>query len=316
MTTSNSTDFSSTSQQLIADAFANINAYNANEEIPPEDVSLAKRKLNRMIKSWQQLSYHLWVRQRVFLFPQKGKHKYTITSSDTHITTAYLKDEIAVDAVTGASTIITVEALSASVGDYIGIVLDSGYFYWDQINTIVTTTITLKNGNLPSDASIGNKLYTYTEGITQPFDILKMNRLNNVETETPMNKLGDFIYFEQPTKTTESSTPVEWNYDKQRDQAIINLWPQPNTVENLFVLLVSRKIQDVDILTNNFDFPQEWEEAIELNLSVRLAKAFSKNNTQGYIDLKQDAQKALKDALNFDAEDTVIQFEPNLDGSY
>ena len=312
MAVGTTTDFKSTADELIQDAYLQLNVFGLNESIPDENTNISLRILNRMFKSMQQFSEHLWVKQTVTMFPQKDQSEYTF-GSDNITSDDYLNSTLDGDYAAGVGTIVINDAISASADDYIGVVLDDNSFYWDQINTIISKTITFKNGTLPSAASDGNIIYTYTNKLENPWNVYKLNRFESGTNEIPMNKLSNRGYFELPNKSS-TSRPVSYEYDRQRDNAIIRLWPTPAQVDFLIKILIGRRIKDIDLTVNNIDFPQEWEEAIVLNLAVRLARIHQKNGGPKFAELRMSAEEALELALDFDNESTSLFFAPDYTG--
>lgn len=312
MAVSTTTDFKSSADEIIKDSFAHLNVFGENEPIPKESLDIALRILNRMLKSVQQFSEHLWVKQTVTMFPQKSQAKYTFGTD--HITgDDYLESTLDGDYAAGATSIVLNDAISASADDYVGVILDDNSFYWDQIDTILSKTITFKNGSLPSTASDNNTVYTYTNKLENPFDVYKLNRFEDGTNEIPMNPLSVRGYFEQPNKNS-TSRPVSYSYDRQRDAGVIDIWPTPSTVDFLIRILLARRVKDIDLTVNNLDFPQEWEEAIMLNLAVRLARIYQKNTGNNFNELRLAAQESLDLALNFDVENTSMFFAPDYRG--
>ena len=168
---------------------------------------------------------------------------------------------------------------------------------------------------MPSAASENNNVYVYTTRLDEPFNVYSAVRESSDEIDVPMNYLSYEEYFQLPNKTS-SSTPVSYNYDRQLGKAVINVWPVPSDVEYLMKITISRKLQDFVSNPNTPDLPQEWHEAIVVNLAVKLAHAFGRTGTQRYQDLRIEAVESLNKVLTFDSEQGSIFMQPDHRGQY
>jgi hypothetical protein len=257
--------------------------------------------------------YHLWLKETAYLFPQKSQSLYRIsaTSNDNATLTYYLTN-LSSDAVTGATSVVVDDVSNMSVNDYIGIVLDDNSAFWttidsfgggNQVNFPATVT-------LSGDAAAENKVYTYTTKLPNPLNIYSGVRSED-DRDIPLNYLSYEEYFELPNKEDTTSTPVSYNYDRQLNEAVIRLWPNPDTANIVMKFTMSRKIANFDVNSNDPDFPMEWHEAIVYNLAVRLAPAFGKNKDTGYQLLAAEAKAYLENALGFDNELGSIYLKPD-----
>lgn len=312
MAVSNNPDLVVTAADIIRDAYAELNLYGVDENISPADTARGFRVLNRLVKKWQAQQYHLWLKQTVALFTKQNQSLYTLSSSSTdHASDTYYETTLAADAVSGASSIVVTSATNITVGDYIGVILDDNDIFWGTVDGVVTTTVTFTSGQtLPSAASSGKAVYNYTDKLDTPLNVYSaVRRIGN--RDIPMNFLSYEEYFELPNKDDPTNTPVSYNYDRQRNSAVIRLWPMPDNSTVIVKLTISRRIYIFEANSNNPDFPEEWSEPLVLNVAVKLAPAFGKNKGETFTALKMDAQQALKDVLEFDNEPGSIYFQPN-----
>jgi hypothetical protein len=67
----------------------------------------------------------------------------------------------------------------------------------------------------------------------------------------------------------------------------------------------------MDADTDNFDFPQEWEMAIELNLAAYLARRNGVNAVNTQI-IKSDAIMALNQVIGWSVENVSTYFQPEM----
>lgn len=313
MATSGSTDFTSTEQEIIADAFYTLNVYGSEESISAADYSLGRRYLNRMIKAWQAADLHLWLKDTATIFLQKDQRVYELYSQGDHATLSYQETTLDFDYASGSSTFIFSSAISVSIGDYLGIELDSGELYWDTIKTIIDPISVEINGSIPSSASEGLVVYTYQTKLDEPFNVYSAVRESKSEIDVPMNYLSYEEYFQLPNKTS-SATPVSYNYDRQLGKALITVWPVPQNVQYLMKVTMSRKLEDFISNPNTPDFPQEWHEALVTNLAVKMAHSFGRTGTPRFQDLEREAAMCLERVMNFDSEQGSIFLQPDFRG--
>ncbi len=73
-------------------------------------------------------------------------------------------------------------------------------------------------------------------------------------------------------------------------------------------------IEDFDTASNTSDLPQEWEEALIYGLARRLMTRYPPANPATRNEIKELASSTLSQALNFDAEDGSVFFQPHHEG--
>lgn len=313
MATSQNPTFISTKNDIIRDAYAILNIHGADESINASDYELASRFLNRMIKSWMAQGYHLWLKQTAYLFPQKQQVLYRISSSSSdNSTLTYYETTLTDNASTGDDFVIVDDISNISTSDYLGILLNNNELFWTTVDTIgLGNQLNFPSGiTLPSDASSGRKVFSYTNKLDNPLNIYSAVR-SSEGRDIPMNYLSYEEYFQLPNKETSLSTPVSYNYDKQLDEAVIRIWPSPSSADLIIKFTLSRKIYNFDVNSNEPDFPMEWHRAIIYNLAVSIAPAFGKNKDTGFQMLIQQAAIYLNEAAAFDNELGSIYVKPN-----
>jgi len=316
MTVSYDPTFVTTRTDIIEDAYANLNAFGVDEQLDSENYQAANRTLNRMIKSWMAQGYHLWLKETAYLFLNPGQNTYRLASSSSdHATleTDFYSTTLFEDAIVGATSVVVNDASGITAGDYIGVIVDGNDIFWTTVDSKVGTTINFPVGiTLTTAASEGASVFTYTTALPKPLEVYSGVR-NEGDRDIPLDYISNEEWFELPNKDS-SSTPVSFSYDKQLSEAVIRLWPTPNDANTIVKLLLSREIYNFDVNSNTPDFPQEWHEAIVLNLSSRLAFPHRKASDQAYQELKNLAAASLNEALGFDNEQNSIYFQPNFRG--
>ena len=313
MTLSGTTTFESTVQQIIEDAYSECTVLGVDETIDAENLKKSLRLFNRMIKSFQTRGLNLWKKKIGILFLQKDQETYQLYSgsSDHYVDNeSYLQRTLPSDMAVGSLTITTSDTTGMSAGDYIGIQNDDDKFQWSTISSVIDSSDVLINDALTVKASSGNYVYTYTSKLDTPFNIYSANRFSNTNLEVPLNDLSYEDFFDLPNKSN-TGTVNSCNFDRQLSKYIIRLWPVPENVDFQLKFTHTERIQDVTSTTQTIDFPQEWEDAIVLNLAVRIAVMFGKGEGDNFNELKSEANEALNNALAFDSEGGSIFLQPD-----
>jgi hypothetical protein len=100
-------------------------------------------------------------------------------------------------------------------------------------------------------------------------------RINSVRfkrngVETPMQRFTRQEYDDLPVKTT-TGTPTCWHYDRQREAALLYIWPVLASASGeTLEITYEREIEDVE-MSSVADVPGEWWDAVVYGLASRLA---------------------------------------------
>jgi len=322
MATSGSINFTQTRNEIITDALYMINAL-ADDEIAAEsDILLGSRELNRMVKAWEGQGIHLWTQETGILFPQKDQKTYEIYSGGDNSTDsdAYIQTYTTEASISGANSLTVNSSTGMTGGDYIGIQLDDNSLQWSKIDTVVSTTSVRITGTFDDAVNSGAFIYTYTTKLNQPLKIHSANRVqvstnrdNNIDIH--MNYLSYEEYFSL-TNQEQTGIPISWNFVKERDKSILRLWYIPDNVNYLIRFTYTRKIEDFDNSNDNPDLPQEWLDAITINLAYRLLKYFGKNQGDVYASIKAEAESSLQLMLDYDTEKGSVYLRPSIEGGF
>lgn len=146
--------------------------------------------------------------------------------------------------------------------------------------------------------------------------VLEVERKDTDSISVPLNPLSLNEYRALSNKTT-TGTPVNYYFTPNVTDATITVWPVPDATaaaEYTIDITYIAPIDDVNAGTDNFDYPSEWEEAIVLNLAMRLSRRYGGLTPTERAYLKQDASDALDLALSYDTEDVSILIQPDLQG--
>lgn len=312
MAISGSSDYSVNRDEIISHAYRILGSLRAGGTPSADDVTDANVALNIMIKAWQAYGLQLWVIKQATVIPVKGQLIYSLGSAatDDHISLDMNKTEMRIVGVT-SDTIIEVDTtVGMVVADNIGIVLDDGTTHWTTIASITDSDTVVITTGLPSAASITNHIYWYTTKIVRPNELLELYRRNYDDVvDVPLIRLSRTDFFTLSDKNTEG-TPVNFYYDPQLTSTQLQVWPTAGDIfsgNSVFIANIKKPFDDLDSATDDFEFPQEWYEAIVYGLAERLAPMIGYPIPDRQL-LKSEAREYLDLALSFDHEQTDVTF--------
>lgn len=313
MATSGSIDFTVTRDDIIQEALEQLGVLNEGSSPNANQITTMSRTLNMMLKFWQAEHTNLFAVQKMFVFLEKNKHEYNLSSSGDHATTNYIKTQLSADASTSATSISVNSISGISNGDNIGIQLDDGTMFWTTVNGAPSgSTITLSSG-LSGAASADNYVFAYTTKANRPMKILHANILSVDNNEIPVDVITRTEYTDLPDKTTDGQI-TQIYYDPQIGTGKLFVWPETDTVTDVLVLWVQRTLEDLDTASDNVDYPQEWYLPIALNLAMYAANKYGvpSSTIKTIAALAVDAKNT---AEAFDVEDYML-LQPDYRRSY
>ena len=325
MATSGSQNFEQTRNQIILDAYQLIGLYGIGRTVSAEDNSFASNMLNKMVKAWTAKGLHLWEKQEGVLFITPNVAEYTLgnASGDAHATTVA---DLVLTQLNGAhaasATSITVDDTTGmTASDNIGIVTTDKTIHWTTIVSVDTSTTLTITAGLDTAASDDGIVYTYTNKIYKPLRVLDARRRTGIDSgststefDLPLTEISYEEYFELPNKTI-NSIPNQFHYNPRLTSGKLYLFPRPSDGAERIQFSYERMIEDLDNSSDNFDFPQEWQEVLTYQLAVRLGPAFGKG-TKVINEILPVASLMLEDLLNWDAEVSNISLMPDMGYDY
>lgn len=148
---------------------------------------------------------------------------------------------------------------------------------------------------------------TGAEVINRPLEIANVRKIiDSVETEIRIVSRSE--YFNQPDKTTRGK-PVFVYYDKQLGDGVLYVWPAPDSSTDDLKLSYKSYIEDFDSLSDDAEFPVEWEEAIVYGLALRLIPKYEVKGEDA-ARITAMAQDFLMDAETNDSDSGSVYFMP------
>lgn len=325
MATSGTNTFNQTRDQIITDSLVLLGVYGQEDTVSTNDLNFCSNILNKMVKAWEGQGIHLWTSEEATLFFTLGQQKYSLSSSSTDICGDYTIYTTLNTTVSGSS--LTLQPVNPSsnfanivgqitVGDNIGIKLDSGVLFWTTVATTSPTTssVTLTNG-LSGQASAGNNVFSFTNRTNLPLHIPAMRYRTASGYERPIEVMGRTQYMQIPNKDNPGPAN-QWYYAPKVSSAWLYLWPVADDVGSCVTFSYVRKIQDFDSSGDNPDLPQEWLESITYNLAVRVASAYGIATEKLNPDIAEIAKSSLQEMSIWDSEEGDLNIVPSYDYYY
>lgn len=292
------------------------------EGMPISDAQIqdAAKFLNLFVKSIVTRGINLWRYEELTVFPVVGKQKYNIGTGGDHAANNYVKSELSVAAISGASTITVDSATGMLDGDNIGIELDSNTIQWTTINGAPSGNVITLSNNISSAAAIDNHVYTYTNIARRPLLIMSGRYLNENNAATVIGITTRQEYFDLPDKDTQGViNQFYYNPSIQSNPASsygeLYIWPTFENTKSLIQLTTQRALQDLTNGSDNIDFPQEWELGIVMSLAELLLMPYGDLvNDRTAKTVREKSIEFIDMIEAYDEESGYIQMQPDYGG--
>lgn len=305
MATSGSTDFVVNRDDIITETMEIMGVLAAGDSPSADDLTSLGRTLNMVVKAIQAEYQNLFAVQKVYVFLEKNKRQYSLSSSSSdHATTSFVQTALN-GAVSASGTSLIVDSITGiSNGDNIGIELSDGTMHWDTVNGAPSgSTVTITTG-LAGAASDNAVVYAYTTTANRPMKVLNQVLRDKDGRDIPIFRKAREDYVSLPDKTSDGS-PINIYYDPQVSAGQLYVWPETSDTTDYLVLWVQRTLEDFDASTDDADFPQEWYLALAWNLAEYSKTKFGVP-AQLSSTIRKNASALLASAGSFDTEDYIL----------
>lgn len=268
MTTSGSTNWTLTAEQIVLGAFRLLGKRDNHAAATYRSEAL--ESLNGIIRAWQAEGLYLWKIRDITVFLENGKRYYDIGPSGDYAGIDSVKTEIATAASSGASEIEVDSDTGISDGDVIGIELDDGTIQWTTVNGTPSSGTVLIDDVLTDDVAADNHVYAYTSLPARPVRVFSARLIDSNDEETELWLASREEYMQMPDKS-ETGECVMVYIDQRLTNIRAYVWPTCDDVKYRIVLTSAIPPDDFDSTANNADFPPEWMRALRYNLALELA---------------------------------------------
>ena len=310
MTTSNSSDFALTRDQIIQAAALETGDVAEGETLGPTTIDTFGLRLNSWVKSLMANGAKLWAMKQATLFLTVDTASYSLGATGTHCTNTYVQTTLSTAEALGSTSLGLTAFAGMSASDNIGIVLDDGTTHWTTISGAPGATTTIATG-LASAAAAGNVVFTYTTKINRPqrIDGEAAYWRSSAGQDTPVKLISRAEYAQLSNKSS-SGKLVQAFYDPQLINGQLYVWPTPDNAGDVLRFWYERILEDFDSGANTPDFAIEWGEALILGLAHRMAPSAGMTLAERQ-DLERRADKALAIAEGYDRENVSLFFQPD-----
>jgi len=311
MALSNSVNFTMTASELIENSFSKIGIKKMEQPLLAPELQDGLDNLNLMMKAWQAQGLHLWSMEEGVCFLDAGVTNYSLGPTGDHACAEddFIGTDVSTDAIATATVLLVDDTTGMVALDNIGIELDDGTRQWTTIVSVDSATQVTITAALTGAATTGNSVFTYTTLIDRPMRILSFRRKtygydDEIEVKAwPRNK-----YFNQTNKTSQG-TIVNAFYSPQLTDGKVYVWQTASNVNQLLRFTYEKPLDDIDLSTNNLEFPVEWLECISDNLAARLGMIYDVPMEKMQMVTSKAAQ-SLDDMLGWDEEMQSLMISP------
>lgn len=259
-------DFTLTRDELIRRALAKIGVLDTGEVPGQDQIDDAATQLNLIIKEILADGGELWLRSAVTLFLAEGQQTYLIGPSGDHAATQYVDTTLAADA---ADMVLTVaDGSGIKVNDAIGV--KGAMLEWTTVTGINGNDVTVADNIV---AASGARVYAYTDKTQRPRRLLFAYRRNPAGIDTPVGLISRQQYELLADKAT-TGLVNQAHYDRALTNGKLFVWPTGDGDTDKLVLIAEGTIEDVDLSTDNPQFPVEWFNFLVWQLAFEMSYEF------------------------------------------
>jgi len=299
-----------TALTIIKKALRVVGVIDRNQPLSAEDRNYALEAFNDVVLHVQTTYNNLWTMTQAVVLMERGKQFYKCGQGGDRVV---LRDDLRTQTtsaatLTGATVITLSGAVTVQDNDTVGILLESGSFFWTTTAAASSgTSVSLTDG-LPSDSASGARVYIYTDIIDRPLRVLNAQSAWSItDAEIPLEQFSRQEYFDQPDKTTQGQTS-NYYYSPQLTAGELYVWPTAQSNLNVLRMTFIRPI--VTMITNIDapDFPDEWQETLVYMLADRLASEYQLPSDK-QASIRQRLEESLANSLSFDNSSDGLKVE-------
>ena len=272
MTTSGTSSYNPTRDEIVNGALRLINAYSTGMSPTPDQLSNAHSALNLLLKSWMILN-GLWLKVFVEIPLIKDQVIYEIPGC---FGGEGLKKTVTTVAASSGDTSITVSTpTNFTTSHSIAIVQDDDTLLTTTVSGVTGSVVSLASA-LTDDVASGNAVFSVltANSVKRPTRIFEQSIRSLSGTDTPIDDISRADYSKIPTKTSTGQVNQIY-YDPQLVTGKLYVWPAPSDTGKRLYLTIDRVIQDITAQEQTYDIPQEWVECLKYRLATRLAPEYS-----------------------------------------
>lgn len=304
MALSSSSNYTVDRDTLIRSALELCHVAVEGQPLQSEQITVASRTLNMMIKAWVAYGLQVWKRKTYNLTLVEDQQAYVLGTNPTRTCSV---------SGSGTTATVTLEMHGYAVGESItiaGAVTDTDFNGTFTVATVSDhNTFTYTAGGTVTGTETVTCVSNKGTDIVRPERIISLNRKDTSGNTVLMTNLTRDEYERLPNKSN-SGTPVNYHYERALGVGSLYVWPVASATavtDYTLDVVYQAPMEDVDTSTDNLDFPQEWLEAITYGLAERLAPRYGVTEQERYL-LKKEAKAARDLAKDYDWEEGSVYF--------
>ena len=274
MSTSGSTNFTLTRNELIQEALERVGAVAEGQNPTAGQQASAAKSLNIIIKKWQ--NEHKFEHKKVMRFKVLTASS-EVTGSDGEVYTCILNHTSAAanQPITGANY----------------------RMYWKQEGSTGGVWAT-------ATAYAGVQEFTLDTDI---IDVAEVYFRDETPTDHPIDIIGYNDYLKISDKYSDTTIPTKCVLKKEVDSIRVFLYPRPSDTDYTFIYYGTMPIEDFDGATNNPDLPVEYFDALCEELSDVIAQKTGDYEASNFMrDRAKDSKKNIRDTDHQPTDDDFI----------
>lgn len=303
--------FTVTRDDIISAALRVMGVIGVGESPIPEDFTNCSQALNIMIKSWAKKSIPLWVVEKVTVPLITNVSVYPLGPTAGYV--------LSVTATGGSG--YTAGGTWTSTGGTTGITAAGTYTVnGGKIVAMVVTTLGDSYTTTPttitvSGAGTGAAFTSVIVGVTmsKPLRFTDIYVGNNISSNISLISISREEYDDLGNKTT-LGVPNQYYYDAQLTNGFLYFYNVP--ADNTYTAYCAshRMFKDVTVSGDNFDFPQEWFQALKWGLCAELCAEYGVEETK-IMYIEQKANSFIAESFDWSVEETSVYFQLDYQGT-
>lgn len=325
MALSNTYTFTLTREQIINSALRKIGVLSEGQDPSDAQITDASEALNVMLKAFQADGLPLWYMKTGYIPPVSNTNVVLLGDVTAHWTDDLAITKLTANAAatdTSVSVELEVTDTEATVdvfgttadSDQIGIECDDGFIHWTQISAGGGTTALTFTAGLPSAASIGNRVYTYSSTAARPEGISEVWRVKaSSGIRTPMEPMPIAMIQGISFQATQGSV-THWNYIETINDVPgtgggrFRIWPRFGNGDDYLEVYYQHPFDDLSATGDSLSFPTAWYEAIIYGLAMRMGDEYAipdsmyKRIASQAVVMKMNAEQAATEGLSLNVQ--------------
>ena len=150
--------------------------------------------------------------------------------------------------------------------------------------------------------------------MSRPLKIISAYIRDSAGYDTPLILISRQEYMMQGSKTS-AGTPNQFYYDRQEPNSTLYVFNVPADSTHTIHAQIQRQFYDMTSSTDNFDFPEEFFQALKWGLVAEVMAEYDVN-IQMMSYYEQKAMEFISASFDYSVEEASVTFSPDLQGGF